>query len=269
MPHLQYVWPTVSCRLHDATQVLLLFDYDGTLAPIVPQPDLAILPTETKNFLVDLNNLDKYILGVVSGRSLKDISARVGIEGIIYAGNHGLEIRGPNLNFIHKEAIQLEALQSHICEQLRHEMAGIPGVIVENKGLSLSVHYRLTPDDAVEKIHMILTAAVSPLLKAGNLKITHGKKVLEVRPNVSWGKGQAIAKIQKAFPQASLTIFFGDDLSDEDGFEIVKQSNGITVFVGPVIQPTKAMYNLNSPMEVTQTLKLLASHNMTPLSGKF
>ena len=258
MPHLLYVWPSVSHRLRDASLVLLLFDYDGTLTPIVPQPDSATLPTETRELLLDLSRREKYILGVISGRSLGDVSARVGIEGLIYAGNHGLEIRGPGLDFLHQEAARVEAVQGRAYERLRDRLAGLPGVIIEHKGLTLSVHYRLTPDEAVGQVKAVFTATVSPFLEAGDLEIAQGKKVLEVRPNVSWDKGKAIAKLQDTFPQASLSVFFGDDLTDEDGFDVVQQSEGLAVFVGPALQPTKALYRLDSPEEVTHTLRLLA-----------
>ena len=258
MPHLLNVWASVIHRLRDTSQVLLLFDYDGTLTPIAAQPNLATLPTKTRELLLQLSRLDKYIVGVVSGRSLRDLSSMVGIEGLIYAGNHGLEIRGSSLDFIHPEAEQMAAVQDRVHQQLRERLADYLGLIIEHKGLTLSVHYRLAPDDVVREVESIFTATVSPFLESGDIIITRGKKVLEVRPKVDWDKGKAIGMLRDTYPQASLTVFFGDDLTDEDGFAVVQEMGGIAVFVGPAREPTKALYRVDSPQEVAQTLHLLA-----------
>ena len=101
MPHLLYVWPRVSQLLRQAGRVLLLFDYDGTLTPIVDHPDLAVLAPGTKALLAGLSRDGRFILGIISGRSLDDVRARVGVSGLVYAGNHGLEIQGPGLDFTH------------------------------------------------------------------------------------------------------------------------------------------------------------------------
>jgi len=98
---------------------------------------------------------------------------------------------------------------------------------------------------------------VSPYLKPGGWKATAGKKVLEARPDIPWDKGKAIAYLQDAYQSASLTFYFGDDLTDEDGFEVVQSGGGIAIFVGQARQPTKAMYRLDSPQEVLETLQLI------------
>jgi trehalose 6-phosphate phosphatase len=74
---------------------------------------------------------------------------------------------------------------------------------------------------------------------------------------VPWDKGKAIARLRETFPQATLTMFFGDDLTDEDGFNVVQEAGGIAVFVGPARQPTRALYRVDSPQEVAQTLLLM------------
>ena len=74
----------------------LLLDYDGTLSPIAPHPDLAIIPPETKSVLERLANMPDVFVAIVSGRSVNNVKEMVGIEGITYAGNHGLEIIHPD-----------------------------------------------------------------------------------------------------------------------------------------------------------------------------
>lgn len=258
MPHLLNVWPSIIPRLRDAPQVLLLFDYDGTLTPIVSHPDLAILHPKSRELLQNLCRKDKYLLGVISGRSLADVRDKVGIPDMIYAGNHGLEIQGPGLEFIHPEAVRSLPLLDQIYIELQVRLAGYAGVMVEHKGLTLSVHNRSAPDTLVGNIEETFTDCISGYLASDQVKTTRGKRVLEVRPNVEWHKGMAIKKVQDTFTEASLTVFFGDDLTDEDGFQVVQKSGGLAVFVGDPRQPTRALHRVDSPQEVLETLRLLA-----------
>jgi trehalose-phosphatase len=180
------------------------------------------------------------------------------VPGINYAGNHGLEIEGPNIAFLHPQAESLRTVIDQVYQQLYRQIADYTGVIIQHKGLTLSVHYRLTPDDLVGQVDSEFRAVLSSFQKSPPIKITEGKKVLEVRPDVPWDKGKAIAKLQEIYPQATLTIFFGDDLTDEDGFNVVQEAGGLAVFVGPARQPTRALHRVDSPQEVSETLRLMA-----------
>ena len=232
-------------------------DYDGTLTPIAAQPDLAVLGQKPRNTLLSLSQRDKFIVGIISGRSLSDISAMAGLPDLVYAGNHGLEISGPGLNFVHPEAGAFGKTLGLLVLDLQRDLFSLPGVLVEDKGLTISVHYRLTPDELVGEVESRFKAVVSPYLKPGGWKATAGKQVLEMRPDIPWDKGKAIAYLQEAYPSASLTFYFGDDLTDEDGFEVVQSIGGIAVFVGQARQPTRAIHRLDSPQEVVETLQLI------------
>ena len=85
MPHLLNIWPSVSKQIKESSKVLLLSDYDGTLTPIVDRPDLAVLASETRDVLLSLSRQEKYLLGIVSGRGLADVSAKVDVPGLIFA----------------------------------------------------------------------------------------------------------------------------------------------------------------------------------------
>jgi len=146
MPHLLNVWPSVSRRLASASRVLLLFDYDGTLTPIVARPEIATLSEETRRSLTTLAGKDKFVVGVVSGRGLSDLEALVAIPGLVYAGNHGLEISGAGMDFIHQDAPSFEATLVEIAKSLERGLAGVPGILVDNKRLTITVHFRSTPD---------------------------------------------------------------------------------------------------------------------------
>ena len=258
MPHLLYLWPKISEILRQAGRVLLLFDYDGTLTPIVERPEMAVLDPETRALLAGLSQDKRFLLGIISGRSLDDVRGRVGISGLVYAGNHGLEIQGPGLDFTHPAADELRETQGRVYARLRQELVDAPGVILEDKGLTLSLHYRLTPCEYVDNVEEMFAATVAPFLAEGHVEVGRGKKVLAVRPRVPWNKGTAIAKIKETYGSSLVTIFFGDDVTDEDGFAVVQEGGGIAVMVGPAGQPTRAMYRVDSPQEVVETLQLLA-----------
>jgi trehalose-phosphatase len=243
--------------LAEASRVLLLFDYDGTLTPIVARPEIAILPEETRRSLTTLAEMDKFVVGVVSGRGLADLEALVAIPGLVYAGNHGLEISGAGADFVHQDARSFEAALMEIAESLERELAGIPGIVVDNKRLTLTVHFRSTPDSYSNQVDSTVVATAAPYVHAGTMKITRGKKVVEVRPNLDWGKGQAIEKIREDCGDSPYLVFFGDDQTDEDGFSVVQDAGGLAVFIGLPRQNTKALHQLESPAEVAQVLELL------------
>ena len=208
--------------------------------------------------LAGLSRDERFILGIISGRSLDDVRGRVGVSGLVYAGSHGLEIQGPGLDFTHPAAEKLRETQGRVYARLRQELVDAPGVMLEDKGLTLSLHYRLTPREYVDNVEEMFAASVAPFLAEGQVEVARGKKVLEVRPRVPWNKGTAITKLAETYGRPELTVFFGDDVSDEDGFAVVQEGEGIAVMVGPAGQPTQAMYRVDSPQEVVETLKLLA-----------
>ena len=238
--------------------MLLLLDYDGTLSPIAPRPELAVLPVETRNSLRTLNSQEAFSLGIVSGRGLDDVAAMVDVPGLIYAGNHGLEIQGAGEDFVHPEAKELKPVIDSILSDLNEGLSGLEGVLVEDKGLTLSVHYRLTPEALRPQVHAGFEAVLGNYGGSGRVRITRGKEVLEVRPAIPWDKGRAIAKIASLFSADSLSVFIGDDVTDEDGFAAIHELGGISVFVGAAREPTHALYRVDSPAEVAETLKLLS-----------
>ena len=218
-----------------APGALLLLDYDGTLTPIVERPELAILSPNMKELLKGVSR--HYTLGIISGRSLADVKGLVGLEGLYYAGNHGFEISGPRVELVKPEAERVRPILVKLCEELREKLDNIKGAIVEDKGSTVSVHYRLVAEDEFEHLENIFGKAVGPHIDSGVVKVTHGKKVFEVRPNVEWGKGKAVLWISGVVdPKGELKpIYVGDDRTDEDAFSALKEK-GITVLVseGPI-----------------------------------
>jgi trehalose 6-phosphate phosphatase len=263
LEHLLSAWPKVALQLRDARHILLLTDYDGTLTPIVERPELANLIESTRLTLEALARLRGFRVGVISGRALTDLKDKVGIRGIIYAGNHGMEIEGPGISFVNPLAQEFRPLLSIVHYVLSRTVGRIKGVMVEDKGLSLSVHYRLVEEDKTEEVKDTFHRITGGAEVLGKIKITSGKKVYEVRPAVTWDKGKAVKLLMKRHGKGGrksrlLPIYIGDDLTDEDGFKVIENyGNGLSVFVGEEGQHSAARYSLKSPTEVAAFLKLL------------
>ena len=140
MQYLFDVWNKVSQRLKSAKHVLFLSDLDGTLTPIMDRPELATLAPETRKMLRALAKNKRYTVGIVSGRALTDLKRTVDVEGIIYAGNHGLEIEGFGSDFLEPIAEEMRPFFQILTQVLSATFRGNKGVFVEDKGLTLSVH---------------------------------------------------------------------------------------------------------------------------------
>ncbi len=269
MEHLLSVWPRVAIRLRDARHVLLLTDYDGTLTPIVERPELANLSTDTRRLLQALARQHGFTVGVVSGRALADLKDKVDVPGVIYAGNHGLEIEGPGISFVNPIAEELKPIIRILHYVLNRSLETIKGVFVEHKGLGLSIHYRLVQGHQTKEIENIVHRVVDGAQANGKVKITSGKKVYEVRPAVTWDKGKAIKLLMKRHGRGGrrsglVPLYFGDDLTDEDGFKVIENyGNGISVFVGEPNRYSVARYFLRSPAEVAVFLGILLAEAQT------
>lgn len=260
MEHLLSVWTEVAEQLKNARRILLLTDYDGTLTPIVERPELANLPEGTRLILRALAREHYFEVGVISGRALSDLKEKVGITGIIYAGNHGLEIEGPGIEFVNPLAEEIRPFLRLMHYVLNRALSTFRGVLVEDKGLSLTVHYRLVERHKTKEVENIVQKVVGGAEANGSVKLTSGKEVWEVRPAVNWDKGKAIKTLMKRYGKGGnrsglLPIYMGDDLTDEDGFRVIADyGKGISVFVGEPVEYSAARYYLKSPLEVSAFL---------------
>lgn len=229
-------------------KLLFCLDYDGTLTPIVDKPSLAKLSKAQKEILRKLARSRGVIIAIISGRRLADVKHLVGLANIYYAGNHGLEIIGPELKKIHPKARQAIPALQKILNKLQRELTGIKGVLWEDKKFSLSLHYRLAKPRDWPRLKEALKQTVKPFLN--KVCITHGKMVLEVRPKVKWDKGLAVLWLLKKLSRGRqiTPIYIGDDQTDEDAFRALK-SKGITVKVGRTAK-TLAQYRVKDVSEV-------------------
>ncbi len=239
--------------------LLLLTDYDGSLTPIVPEPTQARLSPEGRRDLRTLVRSPRVRVGVISGRALADVRARVGVAGIIYAGCHGLEVSGRGLRFRHPEAEAQRGKLEAAARTLGQWAASVPGVVVESKGLALAIHYRLVAPQQVPLVEIKVERAVSQ--PASRLKMLRGNQVFEILPQVDWNKGECalwiLNRLAATLPRPVMLLYMGDDWTDEIAFRVLA-GKAITVRVGPRTEPTAAAYRLHDVSHVLRLLSALA-----------
>jgi alpha,alpha-trehalase len=238
-------------------QPAVLFDFDGTLSDIVDDPNSATLVPGAARALQAL--AEHCPVAVVSGRGLADIRARVGLPGIWYAGSHGFELTAPDgTHHQNDDAVAAVGALQAAAAELRTELASIDGIMVEDKRFSVAVHYRNVADAQVAEVSASARAAG----QRRGLRITGGRKVVELRPNLDWDKGKTLDWIAGRIdgPDPLLPIYIGDDLTDEDAFDAVRRDG-----VGIVVRHTEdgdrrtaARFALDSPDAVRRFIERLA-----------
>ncbi|MDD5044198.1 MAG: trehalose-phosphatase [Candidatus Omnitrophica bacterium] len=241
--------------------ILLLLDYDGTLTPIVETPEKAIIHKDTKELLQKLSKNPYFKLGIISGRSLQDIKNIVGIKDVIYVGNHGLEIEGPKIRFESEISSRSKSIMQDIAMDMQKRLLDIKGALIENKGLTLSIHYRLVDKENLPVFEKIISEITNPYIARDKIRINSGKKVYEIKPPIKWDKGKVALWLlaRQEFISGEnnvLPVYIGDDITDEDAFKALKRK-GLTVFVGEP-ENSKADYYLKNTKEVTKFLRLIS-----------
>lgn len=237
-------------------QMAVFFDFDGTLSPIVEQPETAALTGGAAQALESLSH--RCPVGVLSGRDLGDVRERVGVPGLWYAGSHGFETASPDgTRHRNETAAQAIPLLHQAALELTERLAPSLGVVVEHKRYAVAVHYRNASTDATAPV----TAAARDIGRRLGLRVTSGRKVVELRPDVDWDKGRTLNWIagQISDDRRVLPIFLGDDLTDEDGFDAV-HDDGLGVVVRhdeDGDRATNARFSLDDPDHVRQFIDRL------------
>lgn len=193
--------------------LLCVFDFDGTLAPIVPQPDKANLP---QHVLERISALSRYVpLAILTGRSVADIRARLAFKPDYIIGNHGSE-GIPGLTVASDDYRRLsQSWITALSSALRDEEKVGPGIWIEDKGYSLTVHYPETPDSerTRESLKSLFAQAVP------GARVIAGKSIFNLIPPNAPDKGNALEKLME-FSAAQHAIYVGDDVTDEDAFRL-------------------------------------------------
>jgi len=191
--------------------VAVLTDIDGTLAPIVPTPDMSEIPEELKDLLRRLS--ERYLLvAAISGRKTQDAFELIGLDNVVYFGNHGFEIlRDGEIEVIPEALPYLESVEE--LEQLAREVLAPDGAFVEEKGITASVHYRNVPREIGERSVEFVKGEGERL----GLRITVGRGVVEARPPIRADKGTAVRTLVEEY-RPEKAMFIGDDTTDLDAF---------------------------------------------------
>jgi len=246
-------------------RLMLFLDYDGTLTPLVDHPSQATLAPEVRAALVRCVARPDTEVVVISGREIRDVEKLVGVPGIFLAGNHGLEIEGPGLpRFEHPDAAHYRDRISELARRLSSGFAA--GVWVEEKGMSLTLHYRAAETHQRENI----AAEARLLIAKAGFQPRDAHCAVEARPPIGWDKGRAVLHLLRsrygpAWSERVHVIYAGDDVTDEDAFRALS-GLGTTFRVGPTISSTAADRRLANPGSVYALLKWLADR---PASGPF
>ena len=237
----------------------VFYDFDGTLSDIVNDPDAARPVPGASEALVRL--AAQCPVAVLSGRDLADVSERVGLPGIWYAGSHGFELTAPDGTHHQNEAAAaaIPVLEQAAAE-LREKVGSIPGVVVEHKRFGVAAHYRNAARDRVGEV----SAAVRGAGQRHALRVTTGREVIELRPDIDWDKGRTLRWVIDHLHQAGsgplLPVYLGDDITDEDAFDAVRPE-GVPILVrhsDDGDRATAALFALGSPAQATEFTDRLA-----------
>lgn len=240
------------------TPLVLLLDVDGTLAPIAPRPQDAAVPAATRDVLARLAARHDTRVAVVSGRAADDALRLVGVHSIWAAGNHGFEFVTPDgTRHAHPEAAPFAPALREAVADLRAELRAVPGAIVEDKTLTISVHFRLVAGEQVDQVR----ESAKRVARARGLRASEGKMVVELRPPVLVDKGTAVLTLADALgahaPSAAV-LFAGDDVTDEDAFDRLRRGlpGAVTVNVGTRAD-TAAEFQVPNPAAFGRVLAAL------------
>ena len=209
--------------------VLLLTDFDGTLAELAPTPDLAFVEPGVQAVLEAVARLPEVTLGVVSGRRLEDVSARVSHVAEFVAGLHGLEIDGHGSTFHHGVLESVAPIIARLDRESRRQLAWCPGCLIENKEFALTCHVRQAPPDFGELALEEFESLAEPYLETRKLRLLIGAQAMELLPSVDWDKGRAVDwirdRISREVGYVVPVIYLGDDRTDEDAFTSLDESD--------------------------------------------
>jgi trehalose-phosphatase len=246
-------------RLEDR-HLLLLTDFDGTLAELTPTPDEAVMSSEVHQELDAVAGIDGITVGVVSGRRLSDVASRIGPAPEFIAGLHGLEITGPGVAFHHYALDAAEPVIARLAAEAARQLAWCPGTYLENKRYALTCHVRRSPPELAERALQEFEALAEPQLEARVLKLLTGAKAMELLPAVDWHKGRAVAWIRaRVEPRVSgrvSIVFLGDDRTDEDAFTALGDDD-FAIGVGPRPHTHLIDWRLAGPASVGRLLRLI------------
>ncbi|EAZ08844.1 hypothetical protein OsI_31105 [Oryza sativa Indica Group] len=254
-------------------QIVMFLDYDGTLSPIVDDPDAAFM-SETMRMAV--RSVAKHFpTAIVSGRCRDKVFEFVKLAELYYAGSHGMDIKGPasrhaaakspphNKGVLFQPASEFLPMIEQVHQRLEQATSSIPGAKVENNKFCVSVHFRCVD----EKSWGALAETVRRVVREfPRLRLSQGRMVFEVRPTIKWDKGKALEFLLDSLGFADcrdvLPVYIGDDRTDEDAFKVLRRrGQGVGILVSKHPKETSASFSLQEPAEVMEFLLRLVEWN--------
>jgi len=255
----EYFFENKDPKLEWGSRSFFLFlDFDGTLVPIQNDPTKCVLSPKIKGQLEAIALSGKACIAILSGRTVTDIRDRVNIQDVYYGGNHGIEISGPRVNYIHPDALSGKHIIDRVCREIEQEIGNIEGVFIEKKKFGFSLHYRVADKESKASITKIFYRVIAETPDPQAFSILRGKKVLELVPKIFWDKGNAALFVLQSQKKNYLPIYVGDDVTDETAFKALK-TEGVTVRIGRS-KKTEAEYYLKGQWEMLRFLKHI--HNL-------
>ena len=213
-------------KFKEDSKTAIITDVDGTISRIAPKPDEAVVTTEMKNILTLLANKFK-LVAVVSGRSVEDVKKLVGLDNVLYVGNHGLEyLRDGKIQFEPEVERYIPIVKKAARTLQEDKSCSMEGVLLEDKGVCFCVHYRMCsePEKTRKKLLKSIESAVKTAKEEGleKLSIKEGRKVLEIKPPAGYDKGTILEKIVLK-NHVEKVLYLGDDITDNDAFCKIKE----------------------------------------------
>ncbi|XP_019437611.1 PREDICTED: probable trehalose-phosphate phosphatase J [Lupinus angustifolius] len=259
-------------------QIVMFLDYDGTLSPIVEDPDRAFMSNSMRKTVRKLARC--FPTAIVTGRCKDKVYNFVRLAELYYAGSHGLDIKGPTRSSKYNKdrkgetlhfqpASQFLPMIDELYQRLVDKTKSVPGAMVENNKFCVSVHFRCVD----EKKWSELAHQVKSVLKDyPKLRLTQGRKVLEIRPTIKWDKGKALEFLLESLGLAHCNdvfpVYIGDDQNDEDAFKKLRdRGQGFGILVSKFPKETSAYYSLQEPKEVMDFLQRLVEWKEVSLSA--
>jgi trehalose 6-phosphate phosphatase len=236
----------------DLSRFAILLDVDGTLLDIAPTPQAVYVPETLRQTLAMLRARVGGALALVSGRLISDLDTLFTPLRLPAVGGHGAELRPlAEGDAIEKRAVLLDPA---FREDLANIAARHSGVIVEDKGYSIALHYRTAPKQGIGLIHDVKHACIA--WHDRSIEMLTGKAVIEIKP-AGFNKGTGVRELMSHAPfKDRMPIFVGDDKTDEDAFAVIPEYGGIAVSVGRRIPGIDEHFN--SPSDVRAWLERLS-----------